>query len=127
MPEYKKLSPAADWVELTTTAQDWAEADADLLGTLLSHLHLIRGFEEAVLELAGEGLVHGPAHSSVGQEGGAAGSIVSLTPQDVINGSHRGHHQFLSKSLAYLSPKGIRRRTPSGPTFRRSCNGPWPR
>jgi 2-oxoisovalerate dehydrogenase E1 component len=108
VPEYKKLSPAADWVELTTTAEDWAEADADLLGTLLSHLHLIRGFEEAVLELAGEGLVHGPAHSSVGQEGGAAGSIVSLTPQDVINGSHRGHHQFLSKSLAYLSPKGIR-------------------
>ena len=43
-----------------------------------AQLHLIRAFEETVLELAGEGLVHGPAHSSIGQEGGAVGSIVGL-------------------------------------------------
>ncbi|HZZ52868.1 MAG TPA: thiamine pyrophosphate-dependent enzyme, partial [Trebonia sp.] len=59
-----------------------------------------------VLELAGEGLVHGPAHSSIGQEGGAVGSIVSLRSADAVNGSHRGHHQFLAKSLTHVT-KGV--------------------
>ncbi|EHP43230.1 2-oxoisovalerate dehydrogenase subunit beta [Cupriavidus basilensis OR16] len=112
MSERNALRPAAEWVELRTTDEDWAKADPALLGTLLSHLHLIRGFEEAVLELAAEGLVHGPAHSSIGQEGGAAGSIVSLTGADQINGSHRGHHQFISKALGYLAPNGIDPRAP---------------
>src|SRR5438445_793032 len=112
MSERSALRPAAEWVELRTTDEDWASADPALLGTLLSHLHLIRGFEEAVLELAAEGLVHGPAHSSIGQEGGAAGSIVPLTGADQINGSHRGHHQFISKALGYLAPNGIDPRSP---------------
>lgn len=112
MSERNALRPAAEWVELRTTDEDWASADPALLGTLLSHLHLIRGFEEAVLELAAEGLVHGPAHSSIGQEGGAAGSIVPLTGADQINGSHRGHHQFISKALGYLAPNGIDPRAP---------------
>lgn len=107
MSEHIALRPSADWVELRTSDDDWAHADPALLGTLLSHLHLIRGFEEAVLELAAEGLVHGPAHSSIGQEGGAAGSIVALSMADQVNGSHRGHHQFLSKALVYLAPHGI--------------------
>ena len=70
---------------------------------MLSQLHLIRAFEETVLELAGEGLVHGPAHSSIGQEGGAVGSIVGLRSADGVNGSHRGHHQFLAKALTHVS------------------------
>ncbi|MDE2414511.1 MAG: thiamine pyrophosphate-dependent dehydrogenase E1 component subunit alpha, partial [Comamonadaceae bacterium] len=101
------LTPASDWVEISTTAEDWAQADAGLLGTLLTHMYVIRGFEECVLDLAGEGLVHGPAHSSIGQEGGAAGSIVGLTTADQINGSHRGHHQFLSKALGHIAPQGM--------------------
>ncbi|PLC50203.1 MFS transporter [Pollutimonas subterranea] len=107
MPEIIELSRSSRWVELRTTKEDWKNADPKLLGTLLSHLHLIRAFEETVVELAMDGLVHGPAHSSIGQEGGAAGSIVSLTAADQINGSHRGHHQFLSKALAYITPDGI--------------------
>ena len=107
MSEHIPLKPAAPWVELRTTDTDWKKADPKLLGSLLSHMHLIRGFEECVLELAGEGLVHGPAHSSIGQEGGAAGSIVGLTATDEVNGSHRGHHQFLSKALGYVAPEGI--------------------
>ncbi len=106
------LSPASPWVELRVTRQDWEEADPSLLGTLLCHLHLIRGFEECVLELAAESLVHGPAHSSIGQEGAAAGSIVGLTASDQINGSHRGHHQFLAKALRYVSPQGLDPRVP---------------
>ena len=106
------LTPASEWVQLSTTDKDWAQADPALLGSLLSHMQLIRGFEECVLELAGEGLVHGPAHSSIGQEGGAAGSIVGLTAADQVNGSHRGHHQFLSKALGYLAPNGLDPKAP---------------
>ncbi|MFC5788724.1 MFS transporter [Agromyces tardus] len=103
MPKQRRLDPAAPWVEITTTAADWKAADPELLATMLGQLHLIRAFEERVLELAGEGLVHGPAHSSIGQEGGAVGSIVGLRSTDGINGSHRGHHQFLAKAITHVS------------------------
>src|SRR5438034_678242 len=68
MPRVKRLQPGSEWNELSTTAADWKAADPALLATMLGQLHLIRAFEETVLELAGEGLVHGPAHSSIGQE-----------------------------------------------------------
>lgn len=106
MPKEKKLSPLHPWIQLSTTDEDWDEASPGLLETMLVQLHIIRAFEETVLELAGEGLVHGPAHSSIGQEGGAVGSIVGLRATDGVNGSHRGHHQFLAKGLEYLHPSG---------------------
>ena len=112
MPEHRPLALAAPWVELTTTPADWDGADPGLLGTLLTHTQLIRSFEEQVLALAAEGLVHGPAHSSIGQEGGAAGSVVALQPGDQVNGSHRGHHQFVAKGLAHLQPAGFDPRAP---------------
>lgn len=104
MPQTVALHPSAPWVELKTTPADWQAADPALLQQLLAQMTLIRTFEEKVLELAGEGLVHGPAHSSIGQEGGAAGSIVGLRSTDQVNGSHRGHHQFLAKALAHVAP-----------------------
>ncbi len=107
MSESKPLKSAAKWVRLSTTEQDWKQADPTLLGTLLTQMHVIRVFEETVLDLAAEGLVHGPAHSSIGQEGGAAGSIVGMTARDQVNGSHRGHHQFLAKCMSYLAGKGL--------------------
>ncbi len=103
MPKVTRLTTGVDWVELSTTAADWKAADPLLLATMLGELHLIRAFEETVLELAAESLVHGPAHSSIGQEGGAVGSIVGLSSQDAVNGSHRGHHQFLAKALTHVS------------------------
>jgi 2-oxoisovalerate dehydrogenase E1 component len=103
MPKVTKLTTGVDWVELSTTAADWKAADPLLLASMLGELHLIRAFEETVLELAGESLVHGPAHSSIGQEGGAVGSIIGLSSQDAVNGSHRGHHQFLAKAITHVS------------------------
>ncbi|WP_312867910.1 alpha-ketoacid dehydrogenase subunit alpha/beta [Amycolatopsis pithecellobii] len=90
-------------MQLSTTKADWQEADPALLAGMLGQLHLIRAFEETVLELASEGLVHGPAHSSIGQEGGAVGSAIALRTSDGMNGSHRSHHQFLAKSLTHLT------------------------
>ncbi len=107
MATHRTLAPAAPWVEVIADASDWDAADPALLHSMLAQLLLIRSFEEYVLTLAGEGLVHGPAHSSIGQEGGAVGSIITLTGADEVNGSHRGHHQFLAKALAYVAPGGI--------------------
>lgn len=107
MTERNRLEPAAPWVQLVTTEADWDAADPALLTTMLSRLVLIRSFEEFVLQLASEGLVHGPAHSSIGQEGGAVGSTLPLTSIDTVNGTHRGHHQFLAKVLGHVAPAGI--------------------
>ncbi|MBB5618431.1 alpha-ketoacid dehydrogenase subunit alpha/beta [Microcella frigidaquae] len=107
MAKQRRLQTEVPWVEITTTAADWKAADPGLLATMLGQLHLIRAFEERVLDLAAEGLVHGPAHSSIGQEGGAVGSIVTLRSSDAVNGSHRGHHQFLAKALTHVAPSGL--------------------
>lgn len=107
MPEHLPLAPAAPWVELVATTEDWDAADSALLRTMYAQLVWIRAFEQYVLDLAAAGLIHGPAHSSIGQEGGAVGSVLALTSDDSVNGSHRGHHQFLAKALHHVEPKGM--------------------
>ena len=107
MSERPLLLPAVAWDRVEITDEDWDAADARLLTSMWSQLVLIRTFEEYLLDLAANGLVHGPAHSSIGQEGGAVGSVLALDEGDTVNGSHRGHHQFLAKALAYVEPKGI--------------------
>ena len=111
MPEIIALHPEASWSQISPIDADWDAADPVMLGAMFSQMVLIRTFEECVLQLAGEGLIHGPAHSSIGQEGGAVGSALALIAGDTVNGSHRGHHQFLAKVLAHLAPEGI---DPSG-------------
>jgi 2-oxoisovalerate dehydrogenase E1 component len=112
MPETTPLQPLAPWVALTATDADWDAVDPSVLDTMLAQLHLIRAFEEEVLNLAGQKLVNGPAHSSIGQEGGAVGSVLALVGKDQVNGSHRGHHQFLAKAIGYVAPDGVDPRAP---------------
>ena len=107
MVETAKLEPMADWVSVTATASDWEALGRDAAMRMHNHLHLVRAFEEMVLEMDGHGLIHGPAHSSIGQEGGAIGSVAPLRPTDQVTGSHRGHHQFLAKALAYVDEAGM--------------------
>lgn len=102
MPRRVNLSPSSPWVELKISETDRQKADPDLLLRMYGHAQWIRTFEECVLDLASRGLVHGPAHSSIGQEGGAVGSIVGLRSDDLVNGSHRGHHQFLAKAFEHV-------------------------
>jgi 2-oxoisovalerate dehydrogenase E1 component len=102
MPTHHELATAAPWVQVSTEAGDWASADADVLLQLLGRAQWIRSFEEYVLELAGQSLIHGPAHSSIGQEGGAVGSVLPLRSDDFVTGSHRGHHQFLAKAFGHV-------------------------
>ena len=108
MPEHRRLEPAAPWVELVATEDDWDAADPDLL----PHDARPAGAGSAPSRSTSSsspapGLIHGPAHSSIGQEGGAVGSVLALTSEDSVNGSHRGHHQFLAKALHHVEPKGV--------------------
>jgi 2-oxoisovalerate dehydrogenase E1 component len=106
MPKVTNLSYSSPWQEIRSTAKDWDESGVEALMRMLHHLHVIRAFEEAVLDMDGQGLVHGPAHSSIGQEGGAVGAMAELNSGDQVTGSHRGHHQFLAKGLRHIDPAG---------------------
>src|SRR6185312_16751707 len=112
MPVHEDLKPQSPWRSIAATGEDWQRIDRNLLGGMLVEIEWIRAFEEMVLELAREGLVHGPAHSSIGQEGGAVGSVLALSAGDQINGSHRGHHQFLAKAVQHVAPDGLNPRAP---------------
>jgi 2-oxoisovalerate dehydrogenase E1 component len=118
MPIYDDLTPKTTWRAIKASKVDRAALEPNVGRTMLSQLHLIRAFEEKVLDLSGQGLVHGPAHSAVGQEGGAVGSALAMRGSDQINGSHRAHHQFLAKALSYVSPEGINPEESFGETLR---------
>lgn len=87
---------------LVTDDSDWAQLstkDAKRLATLVLSA---RRFEETILFLDKRGLVHGPAHSSLGQEGGAGGCLAALPIDTMMNGSHRAHHQVVAKIVNAL-------------------------
>lgn len=92
------------WGRLETTEDDWASVPPGEHRRLLEQLFLIRRFEETLLTLKAEDLVHGPVHTSCGQEGGAVGAMAALSATDRINGTHRMHHQFLAKVLHHATP-----------------------
>lgn len=102
MPITKDLQYASPWIEVSSTPQDWDDAGPAKLLRLLYHTHVVRAFEEAVLVLEKQGLVHGPAHSSIGQDGAAVASMALLGSGDMITGSHRGHHQFIAKCMRHV-------------------------
>lgn len=118
MPAFSDLTPMAPWREIRATEADRAALDPKTGLTMLAQMNLIRTFEEKVLELAAQGLIHGPAHSAIGQEGGAVGSALAMRPTDQVNGSHRAHHQFLAKALAYVARQGIDAEKPLDDTIR---------
>ena len=53
MPQHRPLTPAAPWVEVVATDEDWDAADPQLLRTFYAQLVWIRAFEQYVLDLAG--------------------------------------------------------------------------
>lgn len=107
MPDFTDLTPLSPWRDLRVTEADRSALDPVLGATMLVQMHLIRAFEEKVLDLAAQGLVHGPAHSAIGQEAGAVGSALAMKPGDEVNGSHRAHHQFLARAMVHIAPGGI--------------------
>ena len=104
MPTMEPLISETPWHRLAADEDDWRDEDPQVLAYLLEQLLLIRRFEERILALFKAGCVHGPAHASIGQEGGAVGAMSTLTDADKINATHRAHHQFLAKFLNHVAP-----------------------
>lgn len=115
MPQTRPLQPMAEWVEVAATGADWDRIGRQRALRIQRHLHFVRAFEETVLEMDGHGLIHGPAHVSIGQEGGAVGSIAALSGHDLVTGSHRGHHQFVARALAHLEGDRVEPAAPAAP------------
>ena len=108
--------PAVDIAEATRSALDYpniravddkvdrvAKTSKRTLGLALFMIHTIRYFERWLLDHAE--LVHGPLHSSIGQEAVAAGTALALLPTDRLTSTHRAHHDVLAKLIAYASPE----------------------
>jgi 2-oxoisovalerate dehydrogenase E1 component len=99
------LKTKTPWWRLTATDDDVKSIEPRKLLVILEQLLLIRRFEEKLLDLSVAGILHGPAHSSIGQEGASVGALSALGSQDKINGTHRMHHQFLAKLLNHAAHK----------------------
>jgi 2-oxoisovalerate dehydrogenase E1 component len=97
-----KLSVDFDWQRRRSTAADLKSLDPLFAARMVFELELINRFEHELLRLKNNGCVWGPVHSSVGQEAVAAASMAALRRGDKIAGSHRAHHQFLSKVLRFV-------------------------
>jgi 2-oxoisovalerate dehydrogenase E1 component len=106
MPKTKDLQPMAVWQEIEPTDDDWQKIGKQELFRMLVHLHLVRVFEEVLLQVMADDLINGPVHSSIGEEGSAIGAMAALNDTDQMSGSHRGHSQFLGKILRYVDKPG---------------------
>src|ERR1051326_2487231 len=69
----------------------------------------IREFETILNDIKTKGAYRGvtynhagPAHLSIGQEAAAVGMAFSLSPEDQIFGSHRGHGEILAKGFSAI-------------------------
>jgi len=60
-------------------------------------LYSARIFEERIYKLFMQGMVHGTAHLSVGQEGVAVGAAYALRKDDYMMSNHRGHSHCIAK------------------------------
>lgn len=107
MAQRIQLSPSAPWFRFESDETDWAEQRPSDLVHWYGQMLLIRRFEEKLLDLEKAGLIHGPAHASIGQEAGAVGAMSVLGSEDRINGTHRAHHQVLLKLVNAVTPSGF--------------------
>ena len=75
------------------------------LGLAILAIQTIRRFEKWLLDHAD--LVHGPLHSSIGQEATATGTALALRPSDWLTSTHRAHHDVVAKLLLSATPEGF--------------------
>jgi 2-oxoisovalerate dehydrogenase E1 component len=100
-------------LDCKTHFEEWHSGDGDIpalpagvASRMLFDIYLINEFEHALLRLKADDCVWGPVHTSVGQEGVAAGVVAALRRSDKIVATYRAHHEFLSKALQSALPDG---------------------
>jgi TPP-dependent pyruvate/acetoin dehydrogenase alpha subunit len=70
----------------------------------LALLLLIRHFEQAVLDLFGQGKLHGTTHTCLGQEYIPVALAPLLGDRDYVFSNHRGHGHYLAR---FEDPSGL--------------------
>ncbi len=105
MSQLKKIEPTATCSRLQVSTSDLLAIGEVDHYRMLFLLHIIREFENAVLDLKDHNLVHGPVHVSIGQEANAAAAAVVLQKPDLVGSTHRAHGHFLAKALMYYAPQ----------------------
>ena len=104
MSKLEKVAPTGTCHRLQATPADFRKIKKVDHLRMFFLLHLIREFEGTLLELKDDNLVHGPVHSSIGQEANAAAAAVVLKKRDRVGSTHRAHGHFLAKAVMYYAP-----------------------
>ncbi|UCD79237.1 MAG: hypothetical protein JSW26_28195 [Desulfobacterales bacterium] len=104
MSKLEKVAPTGECSRLHVSAADFRKIKKVDHLRMLFLLHLIREFEDTLLDLKDANLVHGPVHSSIGQEANAAAAAVVLKKSDLVGSTHRAHGHFLAKAVMYYAP-----------------------
>lgn len=99
-----ELQRDADLAKIISKDSDYRKAEADLLSKMTFELFLIREFEQTLLKLSVDGCIHGPVHTSIGEESCAVGAMAALKATDKIASTHRAHHHYLAKIFNYYLP-----------------------
>jgi 2-oxoisovalerate dehydrogenase E1 component len=93
---------AADIATIELDEEHLRQTPRRTLGLAILSIQTIRRLEKWLLDNAG--LVHGPLHSSIGQEATATGAALALHPGDRLTSTHRAHHDVVAKLLLAATP-----------------------
>lgn len=83
---------------------DYKNIPNNKLTDMAFQIFLIREFEQALLKLSRDGCIHGPVHTSIGEESCAVGAMAALKDTDKIASTHRAHHHYLAKIFNHYLP-----------------------
>ena len=98
--------------ELESRSGDLQAIPGTTLGRALFMVAAIRFVERWLLDHAE--LVHGPLHSSIGQEAVAVGIALALRKSDTITATHRAHHEVIARQIGHYAPDGFDPRAATG-------------
>lgn len=104
MPQFYTVEVEARLKKFSVSDVDLRDIDIIEHSKMLELVYLIRYFEQTLLNLKDKQVVHGPVHTSIGQEAIAAGCGIALKKYDIIGSTHRAHHHFLGKALPFYYP-----------------------
>lgn len=96
-----KLDINFELTKIIVQDSDYKKLSSDKLANMVFEIFLIREFEQTLLKLSSDGCVHGPVHTSIGEESCAVGAMAALRATDKIASTHRAHHHYLAKIFNY--------------------------
>jgi 2-oxoisovalerate dehydrogenase E1 component len=98
-----KLQCTCELQHIEADMSDYAALDMRILANMAFTVFLVREFETTLLKLSTDGCIHGPVHTSIGEEACAAGTMMALRHNDKIASTHRAHHHYLAKIISHYA------------------------